>query len=105
MTTIYILYQSIHDADSFEIDAHRWHCDDLHDAIRDLSATRTSHVGGVEYQGARYQEWNSTLLLTVQNGREYRTGESEERTLAVCGITRASARRLARLLRCEWSAY
>ena len=105
MNATYILYQSIRDAEGEQIDADRWHCDDLHDAIRDLSATRTSHVGGVEYQGARYQEWNSTLLLTVQNASEYRTGESEERTLAVCGITRASARRLARLLRCEWSAY
>ena len=99
-----ILYQQIYDADYEPCDGNRWECSDLHDAIRDLGATRTSHVGSVEYQGARYQEWNSTLLLHVQNGTEFRTGCREERTLAVCGITHASARRLARLLRCEWSA-
>lgn len=98
----YILYQTIHDADGEEIKACRWDCADLHDAIADLSATRTAHCDGVQYQLARYQPWNDTLLLTVQNGIEFRTGCTEERVLAVIGINRGTARRLSRLLGCEW---
>ena len=65
---------------------------------------RTSHCDGVQYRLACYKPWNATLLLTVQNGSEFRTGCTEERTLAVIGINRGSARRLSRLLGYEWCA-
>src|SRR5574343_2067544 len=102
--TDYILYQTILDAEGEQIDADRWPCDDLRDAITDLSRTRTAHCDGVQYKLACYQPWNATLLLTVQNGSEFRTGCTEERTLAIIGITRGTARRLSRLLGCEWGA-
>ena len=105
MTADLILYQTIYDADGEAHDSHRWEAGPgLRSAIEELSETRTAHCGGVEYQGAHYQRWNDTLLLHVQNAPEYRTGYHEERTLAICGITHASARRLARLLSCEWGA-
>lgn len=104
MSATAILYQSITDDEGDEIDASRWTCDDLRDAIKDLTATRTAHVDGVEYTLARYQPWNSTVLLTVQNAAEFRTGCREERTLALFPITHSSARRLAALLNCEWQA-
>lgn len=104
MTATYILYQTIHDADGEEAGAWRWDCADLHDAVKDLTGTRTAHVDGVEYTIARYTAWNGTLLITVQNGMEFRTGCREERTLAVIGINRGTARRLSRLLNAEWGA-
>lgn len=104
MTTNYILYQTILDADGEEVEAHRWTNDNLRDAIADLHKTRTSHCDGVQYKLACYQPWNATLLLTVQNGAEFRTGCNEERMLAIIGINRGTARRLSRLLGCEWSA-
>ena len=104
MTATYILYQSIHDADGEQIEADRWDCDNLHDAVADLSATRTAHCNDVQYKLARYTAWNGTLLITVQNGTEFRTGCREERVLAVIGINRATARRLSRLLNAEWGA-
>lgn len=104
MSAAYILHQSITDTDGDTDDVSRWECTDLHDAIRDLSATRTAHVDGVEYRIATYADHSATCIITVQNGMEFRTGEREERALAIVGITRTSARRLARLLECEWSA-
>lgn len=104
MTTKYIIYQSINDADGEQLEASRWDCSDLHDAVEDLTSTRTAHVDGVEYTIARYTAWSGTLVITVQNGMEFRTGCHEERTLAVIGINRGTARRLARLLNAEWSA-
>lgn len=100
----YILYQTIHDADGEEVEASRWTNDTLRDAITDLSATRTAHCDGVQYRLARYTAHNATLLLTVQNGPEFRTGYNEERVLAIIGINRGTARRLSRLLGCEWGA-
>lgn len=104
MTATYILYQTIYDADGEEAGAWRWDCTDLHDAVKDLTATRTAHVGGVEYIIARYLPWNATLLITVQNAMEFRTGCREERVLAVIGINRGTARSLSRLLNAEWQA-
>lgn len=104
MTAEYILYQSIHNSDGEQVEASRWECYDLHDAVKDLSATRTAHVDGVEYTIARYTPWNGTMLVTVQNGMEFRTGCKEERTLAIIGINHGTARRLSRLLNAEWGA-
>lgn len=39
MSATFILYQSIHDADGEQVDAHRWECSDLHDAGHDGDAT------------------------------------------------------------------
>lgn len=100
----FILYQTILDADGEQIDADRWTCEDLRDALRDLSQTRTAHCDGVQYQVARYIPHSATAIISVQNGAEFRTGCSEERELAIVGISRHSARRLSRLLGCEWQA-
>ena len=102
--TDYILYQTVLDADGEEVEAHRWTCEGLRDAITDLHHTRTAHCDGIDYKLAHYQPWNATLLLTVQNGVEFRTGCNVERVLAIIGISRGSARRLSRLLGCEWCA-
>lgn len=102
--TDYRIYQSIADDEGCEIESDRWDADNLHDAIRDLSGTRTSHCDGVAYTLANYTNWNATLHLTVQNGTEFMTGDSEGRTLCIIGITRPSARRLANLLNFQWSA-
>lgn len=106
MTATYILYQSIYDADGEpqQDGSHRWDCTGLRDAVKDLTTTRTAHVDGVEYIIARYTAWSGTLLITVQNGTEFRTGCREERVLAVIGINRATAHRLSRLLNAEWGA-
>ena len=104
MSATYILYQTIRDAEGEEVGANRWPCSGLRDAIADLHHTRTAHCDGVQYRLAHYQPWNDTLLLTVQNGVEFKTGCTEERTLAVIGISRTSARRLSRMLGCEWGA-
>ena len=104
MSATYILYQTIRDHDGEEVEASRWACDDLRDALRDLSNTRTAHCDGVQYKLARHTAHNATLLLTVQNGTEFRTGCNEERVLAIIGINHGTARRLSRLLGCEWSA-
>ena len=102
--TDYILYQTILDDEGEQVEADRWTNDTLHDAIADLHKTRTAHCGGVQYRLACYKPWNATLLLTVVNDAEFRTGMTEERELAIIGISRYSARRLSRLLGCEWSA-
>lgn len=102
--TTFILYQTILNADGEEVEASRWTNNTLRDALRDLSSTRTAYCDGVQYKLACYQPWNATLLLTVQNGTEFRTGYNEERMLAIIGINRGSARRLSRLLGCEWQA-
>ena len=104
MTADLILYQTILDADGEEVGADRWTNGTLRDALRDLSETRTAHCGGIEYQVARYIPHSATAVISVQNGAEFRTGCSEERTLAIVGISRHSARRLSRLLGCEWQA-
>lgn len=97
----FILYQTIFDADGEEVEASRWTCEDLRDALRDLS---NAHCDGVQYQIARYTAHSATAIISVQNGMEFRTGCSEERELAIIGISRHSARRLSRLLGCEWGA-
>ena len=99
-----ILYQTICNDECEELDATRWTCDTLRDAIADLSATRTSHVDGVECQLAKFLPWQPALLLTIYNGMEFRTGEKESRTLAIVGIKHTSARRLAKLLGFQWEA-
>lgn len=104
MSATYILYQTILDDEGEQVEADRWTNDTLRDAIADLHKTRTSHCDGVQYRLARHSAHLATLLLTVQNGSEFRTGMSEERMLAVIGINRGSARRLSRLLGCEWGA-
>ena len=104
MSATYILYQSIHDADGEQIDADRWPCEGLRDAITDLRRTRTTHCDGVQYQVAQYIPHSATAIITVQNGTEFRTGCTEERVLAIIGINRGTARRLSRLLGCEWEA-
>ncbi len=96
----FILYQTIRDADGEEVEASRW----TNDALRDLSNTRTAHCDGVQYQVARYIPHSATAIISVQNGAEFRTGCSEERELAIIGISRYSARCLSRLLDCEWQA-
>ena len=100
----YILYQTLLDADGEEVEASRWPCSGLRDAIADLHHTRTAHCDGVQYRLAHYTAHNATLHLTVQNGVEFNTGCMEERTLAIVGINRGSARRLSRVLGCEWDA-
>jgi hypothetical protein len=102
--TEFILYQTIRDADGEDVEASRWTNDTLRDALRDLRDTRTAHCDGVQYQAARYIPHSATAIISVQNGAEFRTGCSEERTLAIIGISRWSARRLSRLLGCEWQA-
>ena len=104
MTAQYILYQTIRDDEGEEAEASRWNCESLHDAVHDLTATRTAHCGGVEWQLARHLPHSSTCIITVGNAPEYRTGHREERELAIIGISGASARRLARLLNLEWQA-
>lgn len=104
MSAQYIIYQTIRDDEGEEAEASRWNCESLHDAVHDLGQTRTAHCGGVEWQLARYHPWSFTAIITVQNAPEYRTGLREERELAIIGISRASARRLARLLNLEWQA-
>lgn len=96
----FILYQTIRDADGEDVEASRW----TDDTLRDLSATRTAHCDGVQYQAARYIPHSATAIITVQNGAEFRTGCTEERELAIIGINRGTARRLSRLLGCEWGA-
>ena len=100
----FILYQTVLDADGEEVEASRWTNDNLRDALRDLSATRTAHCDGVQYQIAWYIPHSATAIINVVNGAEFRTGCSEERELAIVGISRHSARRLSRLLGCEWCA-
>ena len=104
MTATYILYQSIYDADGEpqQDGSDRWECSNLHDAVADLTSTRTAHVDGVEYTAAHYTAWNGTMTITVQNGMEFRTGCREERVLCIIGINRGTARRLSRLLNAEW---
>lgn len=104
MFVTFILYQTIRDADGEEAGRDRWTCEDLHDAVQDLSATRTSHCDGITCATARYIPHSATAIITVQNGIEFRTGCTEERELAIVGISRWSARRLARLIGCEWQA-
>jgi hypothetical protein len=104
MTAIYTVYQTVRDADGEEVEASRWNCADLRDAITDLEGTRTAHVDGVQYRLARYTAWSGTLLLTTCNGMEFRTGCSEERVLAIVGINQGTARRLSRMLNAEWGA-
>lgn len=103
MSAQYIIYQTVRDDEGEEVEADRWTNDTLRDALRDLSNTRTAHCGGVQYQVARYQH-SATAIFTVVNGTEFRTACTEERELAIIGISRWSARRLARLLGCEWQA-
>jgi len=104
MSAEYILYQTVRDDDGEEVEASRWECANLHEAVQDLGKTRTAHVDGVEYSMANWTPWNSTLHLTVQNAAEFRTGCREERMLVIFPITHSSARRLAALLNCEWCA-
>jgi len=100
----FILYQTVRDADGEQVEADRWTNDTLRDALSDLSATRTAHCDGVQYRVARYIPHNATAIITVVNGAEFRTGCTEERELAIIGINRGTARRLSRLLGCEWGA-
>lgn len=99
-----ILYQSIEDDEGEHLDASRWTCDDLRSAIADLYTTRTAHVDAAEYVLASYQPWNSTLIISVCNGTEFRTGCRERRDLAIFPVTRTSASRLARLTNAQWTA-
>lgn len=71
----------------------------LRDAIKALHATRTNEVECSPY----FPETDGTPVdrprwVTVHNGMEYRTGEYESRSLHIPEkITRASARRIAKL--------
>ena len=70
----------------------------LREAIDGVTGTRTSHVTSVhavEFDGSHPPfRW-----ITVTNGIEYLTGDTEERTLHMPeGITEASARRIMRLI-------
>lgn len=78
----------------------------LRDAISDLLKTRTNEVGGIQSIEANCHPLPVSGVLefppsvTVYNGLEYRTGETENRTLSPQGkITAASWRRIARLIK------
>ncbi len=65
----------------------------LRDAVSEWRDTRTSHVGGVQCIEGDH------CAVTVTNGLEFLTGAQESRTLHIpANISRASGRRLARLL-------
>jgi hypothetical protein len=65
----------------------------LRDAVNTVRATRTCHVGGVESIDA------DATRVQVFNSMEFLTGAHESRTIHIPpNVTRATARRIARLL-------
>ena len=67
---------------------------ELREAVKELTRTRTCHVGGVE--GVDFSGRN----VRVINSMEFLTGASESRTLHIPPtVTNASAARIMRLLR------
>lgn len=70
----------------------------LRDAIEQVRATRTCHVGGVESIECDSSPCTRPRWITVSNSREFLTGECESRSLHIPHyVTAASARRIARL--------
>lgn len=70
----------------------------LRDAIKALQATRTNEVDGVYAVEPDCIPCNWPRSIRVINGKEFRTGAEETRTLHIpAAISRASARRIARL--------
>ena len=100
MNREYFIHQTFedHDGEPADIEPDCWPCDNLHDAVKDLYRTRTAHVDGVAWQDAQYITPTRSLVITVCNGREFRTGMQETRLLSITDITAASAARLAHLL-------
>lgn len=71
----------------------------LRDAILAVRATRTNEVEGIEAVECDSMPCDEPRWITVYNGMEYRTGDTEQRTLHLPrSITRASARRVARIM-------
>lgn len=71
----------------------------LRDALDDVQATRTCHVGGVECTEASSSNIDQARWITVNNSMEYLTGEFESRSLHMPDhLTAATRRRIARLL-------
>ena len=71
--------------------------DNLRDAIKALYETRTAHVDGIRDKTGHYAEYGKRLCLSIFNGMEYLTGDEEQRSLHLHGVSRASAYRIARL--------
>lgn len=68
----------------------------LRDAVKDLFSTRTCHVEGINGMDCEERR------VTISNGMEFLTGAHESRTLHIPReVTRASAARIVRLLRCH----
>lgn len=71
------------------------HSEPLRYAVADLMDTRTAEVDNVESIDATVSE--GTTIITINNGREFRTGAWESRSLYI-NCTLASGKRLARLI-------
>lgn len=70
----------------------------LRDAVKELHATRTCHVGGVESVEADSSPCVHPRSVRVVNGREFLTGAVESRTLHIpAEVSQGTARRIARL--------
>lgn len=71
----------------------------LRDAVKFVRATRTNRVEGIDAIECDSHPAVAPRWVTVYNGMEYETGCFEHRSLFIPkGITRASARRIARLV-------
>jgi hypothetical protein len=79
----------------------QWTEPTLRDGVKALFQTRTNEVDGITSTIGEYTPWNRQANIYISNGAEFRTGEREARSLHVPNITKASARRLCRLLRVD----
>ncbi len=73
-----------------------WEVEGLRDACKEVSATRTNEVDGIESISAEFH--NCRLVVCLNNSMEFRTGEYETRYLHCHNVTRSSACRIARVL-------
>lgn len=68
----------------------------LSSAVKYLYQTRTCEVDGIEAEFA--DSWQGGININVYNSPEYVTGARETRTLHITNITKASQKRLCRVL-------
>jgi hypothetical protein len=82
--------------DSYVASSDYWEVIGLRDACKEINATRTNEVDGIESISAEYH--NGRLMVCLNNSMEFRTGDYETRYLHAHNVTRSSAARIARII-------
>lgn len=97
ITVIQTVWSAVDETREDLVESDTWVELGLRDAVKAARGTRTNEVDGASYHSLTWNKSGGRLVYFVSNPREFRTGDVEERSVHLHGVTQASAKRLAKL--------